>query len=132
MSWDIIIQRTPTTDGTDVVQDEWASVPLGSRAEVIARIKSSFPQADFADPQWGVLRTDAYLIEFSMGGDESSCDSVALHIRGGREALEVIESLTKTLQGQAIDCQSAEVFDIEEARKSFSEWENYRDRTLGE
>jgi len=46
--------------------------PLGSRAEVITRIREIFPQADFSDPSWGLFDVAGFSIEFNMGRKEIS------------------------------------------------------------
>jgi hypothetical protein len=41
--------------------------PLGTRAELISRIRELLPETDFSDPSWGILDEPGFSIEFNMG-----------------------------------------------------------------
>lgn len=132
MSWDIIIQNLPKdVQNIADIPDDFQPRPLGARTEVIARIQKVLPDVDFSDPSWGILEQSGFSIEFNMG-DEATCDSVMLHVRGGGDAVATIARLLQHLQLRGIDCQSGEFFSVEAAQSSFGEWQTYRDRVTGQ
>ena len=67
MSWDILIQDLPDVATIEEVPDDFHPGVLGSRAEVVERLRSTFPDADFSNPSWGVLDREDWSIEFNSG-----------------------------------------------------------------
>ena len=125
MSWDIFIQKFP--DGAKRVAeipDTFSAPPLGPRTEVIQKIRAALPAVDFSDPAWGVLRTDAYTIEFGLGDDEP-LHGVTLHVRGTDDVLPHVYTVVRALGLRAIDSWTGEFFDPEAARSSLAGWRRY-------
>ena len=125
MSWDIFIQQFP--DGAQRVADipdTFTAPPIGQRNDVIAKLRAAVPNADFSDPAWGVLRTDAYTIEFGIGDDELLY-GVTLHVRGSDEVLPHITKVLSALGLRAIDSWTGEFFDPEVAPHSLARWRSY-------
>ncbi len=82
MSWDIFGMHLP--DGIKTAKDIPAGfkpTAIGSRSEIIARIKALYPEANFSDPSWGQLFLPDCIIEFPMG-DEEVLESLAMYVRG--------------------------------------------------
>ena len=132
MSWDISIQDLPKdVQSVEDIPDDYQPNPLGARAEVIARIQEALPDVDFSDPSWGILDQPDFSIEFNMGAEEI-CESFMLHVRGGGEAMTTVARLLQHLQLRGIDCQTGDFFSLEAARKSFGDWQAYRDRVIGQ
>ncbi len=130
MSWDISIQNLPKdVQNVEEIPDDYQPSPLGPRAEVIARIQKVLPEVDFSDPSWGMLDQPGFSIEFNMGAEEM-CDSFMLHVRGGGDAMAMVAGLLQRLQLRGIDCQTGDFFSLEAARKSFGDWQAYRDRVI--
>jgi hypothetical protein len=44
--------------------------PLGTRAEVTAKILEAVPTADFSDPAWGRIEGETFSIEVNVGADD--------------------------------------------------------------
>lgn len=131
MSWDILIQDFPAAATTVAdIPDDFQPQPIGSRADLIAKIRDVVPSADFSNPEWGVFEGDGFSIEFQMG-DEDVCGGISLMIRGGGSPTPLVAALLDRLQLRAIDCQSSEFFDVEAARESFGSWQRYRDQVFG-
>jgi hypothetical protein len=125
MSWDIFIQRFP--DGATRVAeipDTFTAEPIGRRDEVIAKIRSALPQAEFTDPSWGTLNGDDYSIEFGIG-DDDLLYGVTLHVRGSDAVLPHISSVLHALDLRAIDSWTGEFFDPEVAPHSLARWRIY-------
>ena len=125
MSWDIFIQHFP--DGAQRVADvpdTFSPAPIGKRADVIAKIRSVIPQADFSDPSWGKLAGDDYSLEFGLSDDEV-VHSITLHARGSDAVLPHINTILKALNLRAIDSWTGEFFDPASAAQSLARWRSY-------
>ena len=132
MSWDIIVQDLPGDALTVAdIPDEFQPSPLGSRSDLIAKICEIVPDANFADPSWGIVEGNDWSIEISIGDDEV-CQSFAFHVRGGGDAVGTVAAILDHLKLRAIDCQTSEFFIASpESLHSFKKWREYRDRVVG-
>ena len=127
MSWDILILQFPdAARKVAEIPDTFAAPALGRRDELIARIRTAVPQADFSDPAWGILRTDDYSIEFGLG-DDDVLHGITLHVRGSDEVLPHITRILGALKLRAIDSWTGEFFDPEVAQHSLARWRKYID-----
>ncbi len=132
MSWDIFVQDFPAEAQTVAdIPDDCAPSGLGNRAVIIAKISQVIPEVDFSDPTWGVIDGADWSIEVNLGEAEY-CRSLALHIRGGEEAVAVVDAVLEALGCRAIDSQTGEFFVAGPAAKaSFKQWRAYRDSVAG-
>jgi len=132
LSWDLFIQDLPAeAQRVEDIPDDFRPRPLGSRSELIARIREVQPRVDFSDPSWGKLEGEGFSIEISMGSKDL-VQSVALHVRGGPATVDVVATLTRHLGFRALDIGAPSgFFDPESARASFARWREYRDRVVG-
>ena len=132
MSWDIQVFDMPShVRSISDIPAGFQAIPLGTRDEVIVRIKQVFPNAVFSSPSRGTCMFPGFEIEFSMGSKEI-CDGFGLCVHGGGNAVAAISNLLQHLQLRAIDCQTSEFFSPEAAEASFKEWQAFRDRGLRE
>jgi hypothetical protein len=131
MSWDIFILDWPANFQTvDDLPKDFDPQPLGPRDEIIAKIVTAFPDADFSDPSWGHLKSDEWWIEVNMG-DEDICSGIMLHVRGGDSVVGAIDALLKATGLRALDIQSSALFVAdEEAQASFQAWRAFRDHAV--
>ena len=109
------------------IPDNFVPQPLGKRVSLIAKIMGVVPQADFADPGWGKIRTRDCEIEIGMGNEEE-VESVVFHVYGGELAPGVIVAILRALQLRALDSATGEIFNEAEAADSFMKWQKYRDK----
>lgn len=125
MSWDVFIQDLPP-DALRVseVPDEFQARPLGARDQVIARIRSQFPDADFSDPAWGKLKRDGFMIDISIG-EADPVLSVTLHVRGSDDAVAAVVKMIDAAGGRALDSWTGEFFDQAAALHSIRRWRDY-------
>jgi hypothetical protein len=131
MSWDISIQNLPRDVKTVAeIPDDYQPQPIGPRDQLIARILEVLPDIDFSDPTWGMLDSGDYSIEFNIGS-ERICEHFMLHVRGGGDAMRTVARLLDHLQLRGFDCQTGDFFSIEEAKRSFGEWQAFRNRVVG-
>lgn len=131
MSWDVFIQHLPASAvSVDDVPDDFSPLPLGTRAEVIEKIRRTFPAIDLSDPTWGVVRTAEYSIEFGLGaGEEEEIYCLALHVRGDESVVQVITALIDDLHARALDSWTGEFFEPDIARESIRRWRAYVDES---
>jgi hypothetical protein len=130
MSWDISIMDLPRDAPTVAeIPDDFQPGHLGDRAELIRKIQSVAPAADFSDPSWGEVVTPEFVIEFNMGQSEV-VDSIMLHVRGGDTAVGLVADLLARLDLRAIDCSEGDFFDESAAVDSLAAWRAYRDRVV--
>lgn len=125
MSWDIFVQDLPPeARSVKDVPDEFHPHPLGRRDEVIGRIRSVFPDADFEDPSWGRLQKDGYSIDISIG-DLEEVGGVTLHVRGSDDAVGAVVALIEAIGGRGVDSWTGELFDQAVALHSIRRWRAY-------
>lgn len=127
MSWDISIQDLPEGAVTvDEIPDDFQPAPLGPRSQVIDDILRVVPDVDFTDPTWGMLERPTFSIEFNMGSEEV-CEGFMLHVRGGGDAILLIDGLLRALGLRGLDCQSGDFFSLDAAGETFEGWQQFRD-----
>jgi hypothetical protein len=125
MSWDIFIQQFPEgARRVAEIPDTFMAPPLGRRDDVISRIRSAVPKADFTDPAWGVLEGGDYKIEFGLG-DDDLLYGITLHVRGSDDVLPHITKVLRALGLRAIDSWTGEFFDPDVAPHSLARWRSY-------
>jgi hypothetical protein len=130
MSWDITIQDFPASaQSVSEIPNDYRPGPLGTRDEVIARIREVLPDVDFRDRSWGLFRGPGFTIEFNMGKDEI-CDGFMLHVRGGGSAIATVDRLLQHLKLRGIDPQAGDFFRADVARASFLHWQVARDQVI--
>ena len=127
MSWDVFIQHLPASAlSVDDVPDDFTPLPLGTRAEVVEKIRRTFPELDLADPTWGTVRTADYEIDFALGArEEEEIFCLALHVHGDESVVPAIATLIEDLQARALDSWTGEFFEPEVARESIRRWRAY-------
>lgn len=83
MSWELLL-HSATEPPPPVAQmaDDLRGAPLGTLAEVGAKIDARIPGVDWSEPLWGVCGEDGFSYEFSIGSDEP-CGHAMVHVRGG-------------------------------------------------
>lgn len=130
MSWDIAIVNVPPEIETasDIPGDH--STALGSIESVHALLDLLYPAIDLSDPAWGILSSPDYSIEFSIGKDDPVL-SIALHVRGGDNAIEPIEKLCADTGWRAIDFGTGEfiAFDDNPAA-GLQAWRGYSEKII--
>lgn len=133
MSWDIFIQQLPAAiSSVRDIPDDFEPDPLGTRAEVIARIRSH--RREFAPDADGfaLVETEHGSIEIDIGAADH-VQSVMLSARGGSDVVPVVSAIVGAFGGRALDPSSETgLFDETAAARSFATWKGYRDTALAE
>ncbi len=132
MSWDIFIMDYPREIETaNDIPDDFDPPFIGHRSDLIAKIGKALPDADFTNPDWGLLERPGWSIEFNMG-DEEKLKSIVLHVRGGSGAVEVIAQILDLLNLRGIETGNGDFFTAgKEAQEGFDKWRRYRDQVVG-
>lgn len=131
MSYDVYVQDFSDVKTVDEITSDFEPKPLGPRSQIIEKIVSVFPNANFSEPNWGVIETEDGSIEINIG-EKEPCDTFMLHVRGGQSAFPAVASILKAVGVRAIDCQTGEFYNDSAGKKSFSDWHEFRDKVVGE
>ena len=131
MSWDLYIQDFGPYERIEDIPDDFKPLPIGNLSDIINKIRSMVPFADFDDPAWGVIETDEFSIEINVG-DQECVDSIALHVRGGGDAAWCVADILKSLGLRAYDTGIDAFFDMNEPDKGFAQWRALRDKRMAE
>jgi hypothetical protein len=132
MSWDIFVQDFPleATSVDQIPPDFWPA-SIGKTSEIIEKIRTALPTADFSDPVWGVIDGPDWSIEVNIGAEEP-CHGFALHVRGGDAAVGAVVAILDAVKLRAVDSQTGEFFvGGEEGLAPFQRWNAYRDQVMG-
>jgi hypothetical protein len=129
LSWDIIvIDLPPGIKSLAEMPKKFRPRPLGRRSDIIAKISAIFPDSDFSDPSWGILRVAGCSIEFSMGSSEE-IDNFAMHVRGGDECPNIVAHVLDGLGMRALDPSSESGLFEQDPKlrsQSFERWRSFR------
>jgi hypothetical protein len=130
MSWDLVVMDLPPgIKSIAEIANSYKPRPLGTRADIIAKISSIFPQTDFSDPSRGILIVPGCLIEFSMGS-QHEVGHFVMHVRGvGKECPETVAHILAQLDMRALDTASESGLfeqDPDLRSKSFERWQSFR------
>ena len=128
MSWDIFVQDIPlTAKSVSEIPANFEPRLLGTRAEIIARIRDVVPVADFTSPSWGLIEGAGFSIEVSMGNREE-VRGFAFHVRGGEIAASVLADILQHLGFRAFDPSSETgMFNPGDSACGLRGWREYRD-----
>lgn len=132
MSWDVYLMKIPENISSVVeMGNDFESQPLGNHEDILKVFKELFPTSDFTDPNWGMLDTEDYAVEFNISKSDP-VDSIMLHIRGNDKSVEIVEGICKRTGWRAIDTGSGDFIDFSNSpENSFKEWSRFRNQVLG-
>lgn len=131
MSWDVLLHAADEPP-PPVAQmpDDWRGAPMGTLAEVRAKIDACIPGVDWSDPSWGVFGGDGFSYEFSIGSDEP-CGHAMVHVRGGGPALPPLLALAGRWGWYLLDCSQGEwLHHCESAEAGWQGFQAYRDKVV--
>src|SRR5215469_7754824 len=132
MSWDIFVSNFPADAKTvDEVPDDFAGKPIGTRHEIITRIREIAPTAVFPDKSWGQIEGPGVNVEVRLGDHEIVRD-FAFHIRGSEASAACVADILRHLKLRAVDSQSGEFFDLNRAPDGVEKWKVCREQILAQ
>lgn len=128
-SWDVFVQDFPAgaTTKSDI-PDNFQPGPIGTRSDLIKKIKAVVPKADFSDPSWGKIEGKDFSIEINLGDDEE-LTSFAFHVRGSDEAALIVARILKQLNLRALDSGTGEFLELKNPAKGLRIWRGYNDKS---
>lgn len=130
MSWDVSVfaAETPPPPVAEMHAD-WVGLPLGTHAELRAKISQVLPQVDWSDPLWGIYHRDEVL-EFNLGADDPAL-SFMVHVRGGGDPVSLLIGLVERWGWYLLDTSTMEWLHHSEAPDAgWAAFRGYRDRVL--
>jgi len=131
MSWDVLIYAAhePPPPVAEM-PDSWRGEPLGSLADVRAKISTCIAGIDWSDPTWGIFDGNGYSYEFNIGTDEP-CDSFMVHVRGGGPALAPLLALGQQCNWYLLDTSQSEwLHHCKSAEQGWGDFQAFRDRAI--
>lgn len=131
MSWDVLVLRLPEGCASlGELPEDFAGLPLGPRADVVAALAEAVPDADLSDPAWGELEGAGWSVELNIG-DREPVDDVMLHIRGGGDdVLPVVLRIAAALGARACDTAGGAVMGPGDTA-GWHAFQEYRDHLTG-
>ncbi len=132
MSWDVFFIKFERNYSTiEDIEDDAQPLPMGSRAEIQAKITELFPETDWNDPSWGVWDAGDGVIEFSIS-KEKAVDSFALFVRAASASVvgKIVELALKN-GWQAMDTGSGGFLEKQENPvEGYAHWEAYKNQVV--
>ena len=130
MSWDIFVLDIPIDAvSVDDIPDSFVRATIGSRSDIIAKIKEIVPFADFSDPTWGTIAGEGFSIEVNFGPDET-VDCFAFHVSGNDLAAGVVSDILTHLNLRAVDSGTGDIFDHAHAAAGLQQWRAFAHKVL--
>jgi hypothetical protein len=127
MSWDIFVSNYPADAKTaDDIPDDFVGKPVGTRYELIGKIREIVPMAVFPDRSWGKIEGPGLDVEIRLGDSEIVRDFV-IHVRGAEASAACVADILRHLKLRAVDSASGDFFDLNRRAEGFETWRAYRD-----
>ena len=128
MSWDIFVSNFPSEAKTvNDVPHDFMGKPIGTRHEIIAKIREIIPTAVFPDRSWGQISGPGLEVDISLGDDES-VTGFAFHVRGSEVSVACVAEILRHLNLRAVDSGTGDFFDLNHAAAGMQKWKAYRDQ----
>jgi hypothetical protein len=132
MSWDIFVSNFPADAKTvNDVPEDFVGKPIGTRHEIITKIREIVPGAIFPDKSWGQIEGPGVNVEVRLGDHEIVRD-FAFHIRGAEASAACVAEILRHLNLRAVDSESGEFFDLDRTNDGVQEWKAYREQALSQ
>ncbi|HUA65513.1 MAG TPA: hypothetical protein VME24_06680 [Alphaproteobacteria bacterium] len=105
--------------------------PIGSRHEIIVKIREIVPTAVFPDKSWGQIAGPGVEVEVRLGDHEIVRD-FAFHIRGSEASAACVADILRHLKLRAVDSQSGEFFELDRTADGVEKWKACREQILAQ
>ncbi|MAT71238.1 MAG: hypothetical protein CMJ58_17140 [Planctomycetaceae bacterium] len=131
MSWDIFVFASEVPPPpVDEMPESWSWQPLGSQDEVRDKINKCIPNIDWSDPSWGVFDGNGFSYEFSVGKTDP-CDSIAVHVRGGGDAVALLLRLGDATGWYLLDTSQPEwIHHCSDPNSGWVRFQAFRDQVI--
>jgi len=110
MSWEILVQDLPNVANLEDVPNDFRPGSIGTRTELIARIKKVAPSAEEQDGWLFVQNAEVDLsIQFHME-DPQLVRYLMIHVHGGANSKARVAGIIEKLGLRAVDVDTGELF----------------------
>jgi hypothetical protein len=132
MSWDIFVSSFPLEAKTaNDIPHDFVGKPIGTRRDIIAKLREIVPTAVFPDRSWGKIEGPGLDVEIRLGENETVTDFV-FHVRGSEASAACVADILRHLNLRAVDSASGDFFDLERRADGRQQWQTYRDQILSQ
>lgn len=130
MSWDLLLMPVPDDSAAFDELPEHDDVPsLGQRAQVLAALAGTMPDADLSDPAWGVMEGPTWSLEINVS-DSDPVEAIMLQVHGtGDDVLTVVHRVAEAVGGVVMDCAADELL-VEGQTAGWHGFQRQRDEAL--
>lgn len=130
MSWDVLLMSVPPNIGTvKDIPDDSKSV-LGPKSTMLLILAKICPEANFTDPNWGILNAGDFSIEFNIGEDDPTTH-IMLHVRGADSAVNTIQKICEVTGWRALDTSMGDFIDFHQnPTAGLHKWRQFRDQVM--
>ncbi|MCM2577925.1 hypothetical protein [Streptomyces meridianus] len=130
MSWDLLLMPVPDENAVfDELPEDGEGPSLGRRAQVLAALAGTMPDADLSDPAWGVLEGPTWSLEINVS-DSDPVEAIMLQVHGtGDDVLTVVHRLAGAVGGVVMDCVADELL-VEGETAGWHGFQRQRDASL--
>lgn len=112
MSWDIFIQDLPNVASIQDVPATHKPRPIGTRDELVARIREAVPFAEEQDRVWIFIRSVVIDISIQLHmEDATQVRYMVAHVHGGDQSAACVAAILRHLDLRAHDTATGEIFD---------------------
>ena len=112
MAWEIYIQDLPDVPQMADVPPTHVPSPIGTRADLMARLLAAVPMAEQQDEDWLFVRADGIDLSAQLyleDGDHVRC--IVVHVHSGGRSATCVSELIKASGCRALDTATGEFFD---------------------
>lgn len=131
VSWDVYaFIPPPGAVSIDDVPSDYRPPELGSREEVVERIRSVAPLVDASDPARLSIVGPDHVVEVSL--TEERPTGLTFFVRGGEAAVPLVQRVSSALGAVPFDISTGEFMTAGSGIESLATWRSYRDRVVGD
>lgn len=112
MSWDIFIQDLPDVPSIKDVPHDFRPKPIGTREELVRKVREAIPIADRVDDDWIFVKGDDIDLSIQLHmEDAAQVRYMVVHVHGGEQSAACVGALLRHLGLRAHDTATGELFD---------------------
>jgi len=132
VSWDVYAFIPPpgALSIPDDVPSDYTPPELGSREEVVERIRSVAPHVDASDPARLSIVGPDHVAEVSL--TEERTTGLTFFVRGGEAAVPLVQRVSSALGAVPFDISTGKFMTAGSGIESLATWRSYRDSSGGD
>jgi hypothetical protein len=117
MSWIVsLLKFTKEVQHVEELEGEADTLPLGTKSEILALLKTWFPDADYHDPSWITFNRRAELTEIIVSGADELADNGLIYGLGFRNpSYRLLRDVCTKMKWKALDPSTGDFIDFASA-----------------